>query len=163
MPRSSAAAIAARRLRLAATVDPLEILDHRAALFGCEAAQLVPRRLPELHGIAPACISLRRHALSPLRRLRLALAVLVALILLQRPTRVEHAAEELLLSLDRRRIDASGVERLRDALRLACEILRLPGHIAEPAEVARDTALLLRELARHLLRLRRAHSRLEEA
>ena len=62
--------------------------------------------------------------------LRLPLAALITLILLERATRVEHAAEELLLPLDRRRIDTPRVEGFRDALRLAREIFGLAGRVA---------------------------------
>src|SRR5687767_5360503 len=79
---------AARRLRPVATVDPLEILDHRASLFGSEPPQLVPCGLAELHGVPSARLALGDDAVARLRRLGFALAAVVALVLLERPSRV---------------------------------------------------------------------------
>src|SRR6476646_2970742 len=92
---------ATRRLTLRLRIDALEVLHHRLPLLGRQPAQLVPRRLRILEGGAPRRIRLRRFRDLRIRsRLGLALSRVLALVFLQRESRIEQAVEELLLPVE---------------------------------------------------------------
>src|SRR5689334_5458651 len=139
-------------------IDALEIIEDRATLVGGEAAELVPIRLAELRSVLPRRVRVRRRELLvALRRLGLALVVVVALVLLQRAARVEQPTEELLLPSERRSVDAAALERVRE---LPCLLRELRGAIAAGTlthlvQLLRDAALLPGEGTRRRLHLAR--------
>src|SRR5689334_17734241 len=99
-------------------IDFLEVLQNRAPFVRRETAQLVPRRLAELHrGLARRIGVVRVELVARLGRRRLALARVLALVLLQRPAGVEQPPKELLLARQRGRVEPSAVERLGELLR----------------------------------------------
>src|SRR5262245_31831382 len=82
-----------------ACIDPLEVLEDRAALIGGQTAQFVPCRLTELDGRLAARVGVVRPKLIPaFGRCRLTLVRVLPLFFLQRAARVEQTAEQLLLT-----------------------------------------------------------------
>src|SRR5512135_3811892 len=92
-------------------IENPEILEHQAALLGREILQLTPRRVANARpgGHAGRQQSRQVHAV-PLGRSAGALHVRIGLRPRQRPPRVEQAAIQALLPLDRLTVEASGVE-----------------------------------------------------
>src|SRR5258708_35035020 len=94
------------------TVQPREVIENGAALAGGRRPHLLPCRRAVTHrgtridvpAGAERCISFRRR--------RFALAVVVALLLLERSAGIEESAEELLLPRDRGCIEPAVVQRL---------------------------------------------------
>jgi hypothetical protein len=73
-----------------------------------------------------------------------------ALVALERPSRVEHAAEQSLLTVNDVRIDAAALERLRELPCFLRELLGAPGTIliAHLVERRRDHRAAAAELTR---------------
>src|SRR5205823_3521977 len=106
------------------TVDAGEVVENRAALVGRQPAQLLPRRGAELDRRLRIDAAGWSERLVSLRRRRLALARIVALVLLERFPRVEQPAEELLLTRERARVEPPVVQRLGELSRFARELRR---------------------------------------
>src|SRR5688500_18095917 len=154
-PHATASTDANAALRLL-RIDALEVIEHEAPLLRRQPAEIVPVRRREPR----RCLSVRRgvrrqEQLRAGRRLRLALPVVFALVTLERPSRVEHAAEQSLLTVNDVRIDAAALERLRELPRFLREFLGAARTIliAHLVERRCDLALLTAELARLLTTL----------
>src|SRR5215216_3598647 len=76
-------------------IDALEVIEHEAPLLRRQPAEVVPVRRREPRGRLPIDRAVRRQEqLEAGCGLRLTLAVVLTLVALQRPTRVEHATEQ---------------------------------------------------------------------
>src|SRR6476469_2341219 len=111
---SAKSANGAADLRRRSTVQPAEVVEDGATLVRRECAQLVPRRRPVSQRRLAVDLGAWRERLRPRRGLRLAFAVVLALLLLEWPARVEQATEQLLLPRERPRIETPTVERVRE-------------------------------------------------
>src|SRR5438094_3965667 len=145
-----------RALRLL-FIDAVEVVADRPALVGGQTAQLVPVRLAELRRALSCRICIRRRELFvPLRRPRFALVAVLALVLLERAAGIKDASEELLLSGERRTVDASSLERVGDLTRFLCQLCGAiaAGAFSHLVELLGDAPLLPRQRARCRLHLR---------
>src|SRR5215216_842317 len=89
-------------------IDALEVIEHEAPLLRRQPAEIIPVRRCEPRGsLSVRCSVRRKEQLRARRRLRLALPIVLALVALERPSRIEHAAEQALLTVDDVRIDAA--------------------------------------------------------
>src|SRR5262249_59413104 len=90
-------------------------------------------------------------------RRRLPLAGVLAVVLLERAARVEHATEELLLSRDGGRIETSALERVRQCLCFLRQLRRAvaPDRFTQLVELLRNLPLLARQRSRRRLVPRR--------
>src|SRR5688500_7516573 len=134
-------------------VQPPEVVDHGAALLGAEPAQFLPGPpAVAVRGRPLRAAGGRREQLDPGRRRRLALRVVVALLALQRAAGVEHAPEQLLLPVPRRRREVAALERVGDALRFRGERFGTAASVgvAQLVERPRDLPLRARHRARGL-------------
>src|SRR5438876_227167 len=103
------------RLRLLWRIEPAEVLQHEPPLLGAEPRELLPRGIAELRARAGGA---RLQDLGNVdavagRGAAHALLLLVGLLALQGPARVQQPAVQLLLAPDRLLIEASGLELAR--------------------------------------------------
>src|SRR3954452_23399787 len=154
-PRASAAIITptislsrgASPLRGGRTVDAGEVVQDRTPLVGGQSAQLLPRRRGELDRRLGIDGAGGRERLVTLRGRRLTLPRIVALFLLQRASRVQQSAEELLLTRQRRPVEAAVVERVGELASLARELrcAVAPRTVARILELIGNVSLLSRQ------------------
>src|SRR5688572_21265635 len=126
-------------------IDALEVIEHESPLLRRQPAEIVPVRRREPRRRLPVRRRVRWQEQVVARgRLRLALAVVLALIALERAPRVEHPTEQPLLPVDHVRIDATALQRLRQLPRFLRELLRSASAIliAHLVERRRDLTLL---------------------
>src|SRR6476469_6380463 len=143
-------AIAALRLL---RIDALEVIEHEASLLRRQPAELVPVRHGELRRrLAAGRRVRRREQLGAGRGLRLALAIVLAFVALERPPGIEHPAEQPLLPVDDVRIQRAAFQRLRELPRLLRQFVGPPRSIlvTHLLERRRHFALLAAKLARLL-------------
>src|SRR5438876_1283155 len=103
------------RLRLLWRIEPAEVLQHEPPLLGAEPRELLPRGIAELRARAGGA---RLQDLGNVdavagRGAAHALLLLVGLLALQGPARVQQPAVQLLLAPDGLLIEASGLELAR--------------------------------------------------
>src|ERR1041385_8658180 len=112
-------------LRRIPRIDSLEVFQNGASLVGGEAAELVPRRLTELHGRLAAGVGVvGLELVATLCRRRLTLAGVLAVLFLERAAGVQQPPEELLLPRDGRRVEPPALQRLRQLLRFLRQLRR---------------------------------------
>src|SRR5262245_14946878 len=111
------------RLRL---IQAAEVLEHHAALLGCQSGQLFPRRIAHFRARARGSRTQRGGNVDAVAEggLADALLLIVGLLALKAPARIEQLAVQTLLPLNRAAIQSTCLELTGEIARLLRQLAR---------------------------------------